>query len=315
MTRNVEIRHLRAYVAVAEELHFTRAAERLHVVQQTLSEQIRQLEAEVGVELVHRTTRKVELTPAGEVFLDHTRNILQSLDNAIVEATRTASGEEAHLRISYTPTLRAETLPLLVEAIHARAPGIRLTTCEAWPHEGVHGVSSGLFDATLARIPELAAGLACHLIRNEPLGVVLGRSHPAAREEMISVDALAEDVIAIWPRQISPGYYQMVEELFAGNFAHGKVYEFENFAREGFLSDTPARLEIAGGRAFQVAFETQYDPMPEAFVWRPISPAPLVGVQLVVREGPLSPALRSMIEIAHEVSAENGWMSEPQFAH
>lgn len=311
MSRNVEVRHLRAYVAVAEELHFTRAAERLHVVQQTLSEQIRQLEAEVGVELIHRTTRKVELTLAGDVFLDHARNILQSLENAIVETTRTASGEEGRLRISYTPTLRAETLPILVDAVHTRAPGIRLTTCEAWPHEGVHGVSSGLFDATLARIPELTAGLDCHLIRNEPLGVVLGRGHDAARESRVSVDLLAGDVVAIWPRQISPGYYQMVEELFADNFAQGRVYEFENFAREGFLSDTPARSEIAAGRAFQVAFKTQYDPMPEAFVWRPISPAPLVGVQLVVREGPLSPALRSLIQIAHEVSEENSWMSEP----
>lgn len=313
MAKNVEIRHLRAFVAVAEELHFTRAAERLHVVQQTLSEQIRQLEAEVGTELIHRTTRKVELTPPGEVFLRHARNILQSVENAIVETTRTAAGEEGHLRISYTPTLRAETLPMLVDAIHKRAPGIRLTTCEAWPHEGVHGVSSGLFDATLARIPELSEGLMCHLIRNEPLGVVLGRSHDAARKPTVSVDALGEDVIAIWPRQISPGYYQMVEELFAGNFASGRVYEFENFAREGFLSDTPARIEIAAGRAFQVAFETQYDPMPEAFVWRPIEPAPLVGVQLVVREGPLSPALQSMIEIAHEVSAENEWMPEPEY--
>jgi DNA-binding transcriptional LysR family regulator len=315
MSRNVEIRHLRAYVAVAEELHFTRAAERLHVVQQTLSEQIRQLEAEVGVELIHRTTRKVELTPAGEVFLDHARNILQSLESAIVETTRTASGEDGHLRISYTPTLRAETLPMLVEAIHARAPGIRLTTCEAWPHEGVHGVSSGLFDATLARIPELAAGLDSHLIRNEPLGIVLAGSHPAARESTVSVDALAGDVIAIWPRQISPGYYQMVEELFCDNFAHGRVYEFENFAREGFLSDTLARVEIAAGRAFQVAFKTQYDPMPEAFVWRPISPAPVVGVQLVVREGPLSPALHNLIQIANEVSEENGWMTDPALAH
>lgn len=311
MSRNVEIRHLRAYVAVAEELHFTRAAERLHVVQQTLSEQIRQLETEVGVQLIHRTTRKVELTPAGDVFLDHARNILQSLENAIVETMRTASGEEGHLRISYTPTLRAETLPMLVEAIHERAPGIRLTTCEAWPHEGVHGVASGLFDATLARIPELTAGLDCHLIRNEPLGVVLGCSHAAAEQSTVSVETLAGDVIAIWPRQISPGYYQMVEELFADNFAAGRVYEFENFAREGFLSDAPARSEIAAGRAFQVAFKTQYDPMPESFVWRPIEPAPLVGVQLVVREGPLPPALRILIQIAQEVSEENSWMSDP----
>ncbi len=311
MSNTVEIRHLRAFVTVADELHFTRAAARLHLAQQALSAQIRQLETELGVELLHRTTRKVELSPAGEVFLGHAQALLRGLEAAISETRRAASGEEGRVRIGYTPTLRAETLPLLVEAIHTHAPGIKLTTCELWPHEGIHGVASGLFDATLARCPEVTAGLACMVVRDEPLGVVLGRGHRLARRDTVPVSALAADVIAIWPREISPGYYQLVEEVFAETFAAGRVYEFENFAREGFLSDVVARMEIAAGRAFQVAFQTQYDPMPDDFVWRPIDPTPSVGVHLVYRDGPVSPSLQSVLEIVRTVSEEQAWLAPP----
>lgn len=310
MSGNVEIRHLRAFVAVAEELHFTRAAARVHVVQQTLSEQIRQLERELGTKLVHRTTRKVELTPAGEVFLGHARNLIDGLEGAIADAARTGSGHEGRLRISYTPTLRTETLPILVTGIRERAPEIKITTAETWPLEGIHGVANGLFDATLVRHPEITRDLSAHLLREEPLGVVLGRAHPSAHKDAISVDDVASDLIAMWPRELSPGYYKLVEDLFPEHFLTERVYEFEHFTRDGLLSDPAAHAGIKAGDAFQPAFETQYASIPEDFVWRPLEPAPLIGLHIVIRAGPTSPTLNRLLELAQEIGAEQGWLSE-----
>src|SRR5690348_10520802 len=98
----MELRHLRAFVAVAEERHFGRAADRLHMAQPPLSQQIRRLEAELGVELLHRTTRRVELAPAGEVLLERARGILADADAAADDARRAAEGEVGRLAIGFT---------------------------------------------------------------------------------------------------------------------------------------------------------------------------------------------------------------------
>ena len=110
---------------------------------------------------------------------------------------------------------------------------------------------------------------------------------------------------------MSQGYYKLVEELFRTNFEAGDVYEFEHFARDGFLTDPPARTKIEAGQAFQVAFESQYSPTPEGFAWRPLKPQPLVGVYIITREGPLTPVLRQLLAIGVAVSKEHGWLTNP----
>jgi DNA-binding transcriptional LysR family regulator len=306
---NVELRHLRAFAAVAEELHFTRAAERLHLAQQALSSQIRQLETVLGTQLFYRTTRKVELTPAGEVLLMHARRILDALETAWTETRQTGSGESGHLRVGYTPTVAAESLPRLAAGLRERFPAIKLTTCELWPHEAVNGVLTGLFDAALSRAAVLPDGLEAVTIRHEPLGVILGAAHRAARRPVVPVEELADDVLALWPRDLSPGFYELAAEAFPANRDAGRIYEFENFAREGFLDDVVARMEIAASRAFSVAFETQYEELPKDFVWRPIDPAPLIGLEIVHRAGRVPAPVRSLVETAREVAEREGWLA------
>jgi DNA-binding transcriptional LysR family regulator len=307
MSVNLELRHLRAFVAVAEELHFTRAAQRLHLAQQALSSQIRQLETELDAELFYRTTRKVELAPAGEVLLGHATSVLSAVDAAWAETAKAGRGETGTLRIGYTPTLAAETLPRLVAGLREGWPGLKLSSCELWPHEAVNGVVSGLFDVGLARFPVLPDDLDCVTVREEPLGVVLGAGHRLARGDVVPVEALANDVMAIWPRDISPGFYDAVTRSFPANVAAGRVYEFENFARQGFLSDVVARIEIAAGRAFQIAFATQYEPMPESFVWRPIEPMTRIGVHLFYRSGRVTPAVSALLAAVGPVAVQEGW--------
>src|SRR3954454_12290360 len=126
MGTGLELRHLRAFVAVAEELHFTRAAQRLHLAQQALSAQVRQLEDELGTQLFERTTRSVELTEAGRTLLAHAVPILASVSAAWEQTARAGGGEPGRLAASYTPTVAAEALPMIVDELHARYPAVRL---------------------------------------------------------------------------------------------------------------------------------------------------------------------------------------------
>ena len=122
----MELRQLRYFVAVAEERHFGRAAERLHIAQPPLSQQIRRFEAELGEPLLYRTTRSVELSPAGEVLLERAREILAAVDSAIDDARRAARGEYGRLAIGFTGSSTYEMLPSLAAALRHELPGVML---------------------------------------------------------------------------------------------------------------------------------------------------------------------------------------------
>jgi DNA-binding transcriptional LysR family regulator len=308
---NLELRHLRAFVAVAEELHFTRAARRLHLAQQALSVQIRQIEEELGTQLFARTTRSVELTEAGRTLYAHAVPILASVSAAWEQTARTGAGEIGRLAVCYTPTVADEALPLIVEELHARYPSVRLRTCEMWMAESVEAVTTGRFDVGLARCPVgLGDDLACASIREEPIGVVLGAGHPLAREDTVAVEALGWETLCIWPRELSPGFYDHVVSALRAHGFTGPVREFENLAREVLMSDAFARADVAACRAFSVAFETQYVPLPEEFAWRPLDPAPWVPVHMFWKRASNAAAL-NFTRLALDVAERGGWLAAP----
>jgi DNA-binding transcriptional LysR family regulator len=311
MNANLELRHLRAFVAVAEELHFTRAARRLHLAQQALSVQIRQIEDELGTQLFDRTTRSVELTEAGRTLYAHAVPILASVSAAWEQTARTGAGEIGRLAVCYTPTVADEALPLIVEALHARYPAVRLRTCEMWMAESVEAVTTGRFDVGLARCPVgLADDLECASIRDEPIGVVLGAGHALAREDTVAVEALGWETLCIWPRELSPGFYDHVLAALRAHGFTGPVREFENLARDVLMSDAVARADVAECRAFSVAFETQYDPLPEEFAWRALEPAPLVPLHMFWKRASNVPA-RNFTRLASDVAERAGWLGAP----
>src|SRR5690606_4486302 len=123
-TDHMELRHLRYYVAVAEERHFGRAAERLHMAQPPLSQQIRQLESELGLTLLTRTTRRVDLTPAGVAYLDRAREILAAVDDAGAEANRIASGRSGRLAVGCVGSATCSLLPDLARRLRAELPDV-----------------------------------------------------------------------------------------------------------------------------------------------------------------------------------------------
>jgi DNA-binding transcriptional LysR family regulator len=308
MQRNrVELRHLRAFVAVAEELSFSHAAKRLHLVQQSLSAQIRQLEDELGTQLFRRTTRKVELSDAGEALLAHARSILEALHTACEQTRRAAAGDAGRLTICYTPTLAAETLPRLVTELHSRHPGVTLQMCEMWQSESVNAVRTGRFDVGLARCPDVVDDVEYLRLREEPLGVVLGADHPLAGHDVVGLPGLARATLAIWPRALSPGFYDLVVGFFREHGFTGLIQEFEYLTSAVFHSDPAARKQIIEGTAFSVAFATQFDPVPDGFVWRPVAPAPLVPVHLFWRPAAGS-VVRNFLALTHDVGASAGWL-------
>jgi DNA-binding transcriptional LysR family regulator len=215
----VELRHLRYFVAVAEERHFGRAAERLHIAQPPLSQQIRRFEAELGEPLLYRTTRSVELSPAGEVLLERAREILAAVDSAIDDARRAARGEYGRLAIGFTGSSTYEMLPSLAAALRHELPGVMLDLRgELLTPAQVAQLIDGTLDLGLLRPPVHERGLTTEVLRSEPLIVVLPDSHPLAALESVPVERLKDEPFITYPSHFRSVLHDAVEDACA---AHG----------------------------------------------------------------------------------------------
>jgi DNA-binding transcriptional LysR family regulator len=189
----VELRHLRYFRAVAEELHFGRAAERLHIAQPPLSQQIRQLEAELGVTLLVRSTRKVELTPAGEAYLKRAVEILRAADDAAEQAQRIAGGTEGRLAIGCVGSATYSLLPRLVRAVGEALPGIDVSVRgEMLAPAQVTALLAGEIDLALLRPPVDHPGVVLETLRRDRLLVALPDAHPLADRDELRITDLRE---------------------------------------------------------------------------------------------------------------------------
>jgi DNA-binding transcriptional LysR family regulator len=199
-----ELRHLRYFVAVAEELNFSRAATRLHMAQPPLSVAIRQLEQELGTELFVRSTREVSLTDAGRVLLEGARRTLAEADRAVTAARRAGEGELGQLKLAFSWSARFETLPTLGQAFARQHPDVELLTQEMWNAEMASALRAGTLDAAISLCPELAADLNDEEIRTERPIAILAATHALADEETISIESLADAEFLLFPRELAP---------------------------------------------------------------------------------------------------------------
>lgn len=182
----VNLRHLRYFVAVAEERHFGRAADRLHMAQPPLSQAIRQLEAELGVELLHRTTRRVDLTEAGRAYLARARAILADVDEAAHEARRVAAGAVGHLAIGCVGSATYSLLPALSRRLATELPGVDFAfRGDMLAPDQVEALRSGEIDIALLRPPVADPSLAVTPLRRDRLVVALPADHPLAQRKQI----------------------------------------------------------------------------------------------------------------------------------
>lgn len=190
----MELRHLRYFVAVAEEGSVTVAAEkRLHTAQPSLSRQLRDLEAEVGVELFTRSARGVELTPAGHAFLDHARASLQEAGQAIAAARRAARPPKAEFSVGFLTGLEVDWLPQVTQILRAELPKIDFKVSSRYSPDLAEAVQNGELDAALLRL-EPQPDVSYEVIAKEPLVVVLPSDHALAEQPSIDPRDLEGEV-------------------------------------------------------------------------------------------------------------------------
>lgn len=221
-----ELRQLRYFVAVAEELHFSKAAKRLNIAQPPLSQQIRQLEIAVGATLFVRSTRRVELTPAGRVFLDGALRTLAEAERASEAARRASRGSFETLRVGFTEAAAFAALPSAVARFRERFPGVHLELQEdAGAAALIDAVHRDLVDVMIARGPVEASGLHTVTLLEERFCAALPETHPLARRARVPLKALAGEPMVLFPRRRSPAYYDLLIGMcrdagFTPNVAH-----------------------------------------------------------------------------------------------
>jgi DNA-binding transcriptional LysR family regulator len=282
----VELRHLRYFIAVAEELNFSRAAERMHMAQPPLSAAIRQLERDVGVDLFVRTTREVRLTDAGRAFLAGARRTLEDADRAAEDARRAEAGELGRLRIAFSWSTRFETLPALGRAFRASHPDVELLAQEMWNARMPPAFRNGSIDISLSVCPEIAAELELAPIRKERLVALLPAAHLLAREEAIPLSALADEDFIVFPREIAPRLHDAFMAIYrrAGFEPRVRNESFHTGWDLGVLAEIPAvgvaPQTVAGGLPdgiVGVALSEPTDALETCLVWRADDTSPAVA--------------------------------------
>jgi DNA-binding transcriptional LysR family regulator len=207
---DLEPRLLRYFMAVAKELHFSRAAARLYISQPALSNQIQHLERTLGTDLFVRTSRQVELTPAGRALLEEAPLALGALERAAERARLAGAGIAGTVRLGYAPMAGYETLGAILTAVEHNSPNVTVIATELFSTEIPARVLAGELDIGLALFPEPMRGVRSEPLRIEPLALLLGKHHRLADVDSIPLTSLENETLLLFPRELAPGYYDRV---------------------------------------------------------------------------------------------------------
>jgi DNA-binding transcriptional LysR family regulator len=285
----MELRQLRYFVAVAEELHFRRAAERLHISQPPLSQQIRSLEDELGFALLVRTRRRVQLTPAGEAFLRDARAILAELEGAVAAAQRIDAGQTGRLRIGFVGSALLSIVPGTVERFRSSRPGVAIELRERSTVDQLRAVAAGVIDVGLVRPPiEDEAGLRAETVLRERTVAALPVGHPLAALQRVPMRRLAAEPLVLFPRAQAPGFHDLLIEALAGAGGGPRVIQY-----------APEMLTIIG----LVAAGTGVSLVPasvsrlslDGVAYRPVTGAPRSELVAITRAGEDSALVRAFV--------------------
>src|SRR5215203_300269 len=215
----MELRHLRYFLAVAGELHFGRAAARLHIAQPPLSKQIQQLEREIGVELFVRSRRNVQLTDAGRVFEREVCNIFESLEKGILKTKLACRGEAGWLSIGFIGSSTYEVLPSVLRRFRKQYPEVELVLQEIQSSEQNQALQERRLHVTFARFPKPERGLIFETIYTEDLVVALPQSHPLSRKRSLKISDLADQPFILFPHPPSAHAENTIQVLLNGGLS------------------------------------------------------------------------------------------------
>ena len=218
----MELRHLRYYIAVADALNFTRAAEKLHVAQPALSKQVHDLEDEIGVDLFRRSQRGVTITAEGKLFLDEARRIVAAAEEAVKKTQALARGEFGELNIGYATTPTMEILPPALAAFQSAAPQVAVHLHDLAGNEICDGLRAGELEIGVSVRPreKTMHGLVFELLRTYSLSIAMSPKHPLAKSRSVSVASLLEHPLITYCKRDYEDYHTMLESVF---HAHGRM--------------------------------------------------------------------------------------------
>ena len=289
-----ELSQLRGFVAVAEELHFRRAAARLHMTQPPLTRQVQQLEHALGFPLLERSSRAVRLTPAGAVFLEEARRVLQMAANSALAARRVARGEAGAVTLGFTAASGYAVLPRLVALVRARLPEVEVNLREMVTREQVEALLAGQIDAGLLRPPVRQPGLRATLVEREELCVALPRDHALATPAGEALEAGALNGLPLVTYPPVEGRY--LHDVVMGVYRGAGVAP----ARVQHVSQTHSILPLVGiGLGIALVPRAAARLCPREVVLRPLSPRSPARVDLLFawREGAANPAALALREL------------------
>jgi DNA-binding transcriptional LysR family regulator len=206
----MDFRQLRYFVALADTLHFGRAAALMHISQPPLSRQIAALEEELGVQLFKRSTRQVELTAAGRHFHEQAVRIIEALNTAVRSTQATERGERGVLRVGFTMSVAWSVLPPLIKAYSDAYPGADIQLSEVLPRELNDALTSGSVDVGIAFPWQRPPGLEYLAVFTEPLCAVLPAGHRLAKPQTVNVSDLADEPFITFPAATAPALHEMV---------------------------------------------------------------------------------------------------------
>jgi DNA-binding transcriptional LysR family regulator len=211
----MELRHLRYFLAVAETLHFTKAAAQLHIAQPPLSRQIRELEEELGVTLFERIGRRVELSAAGEVFAERARQILAATASAVVDSQRAQRGEIGRLAVGFFEHAAYTVLPPVLRAFQLRFPNVEVELRWFPVVEQVAALMRGDIDLAFVRPVTNLDALSRATILREPFAVALPATHALARKATLSIADCAHERVMNYTQRLAPDYHATITRLCA----------------------------------------------------------------------------------------------------
>jgi DNA-binding transcriptional LysR family regulator len=288
-----ELRHLVYFREVARRLHFRKAAEALAIAQPALSRQVAQLEAALGIRLLVRTSRRVELTPAGAALLERIEPVLATLLRVPADMKAVAEGRVGRLRVAFTGLAMATVLPDILRGFHRRFPGIRLELNESPTSAQLAALKAGEIDCGFFHPDAPSPGIETRLLLLERNGVLLPSDHPLRGNKSVRLRDLADTPFVLFPRTHNPGFYDRVLASFAAAGVAPRI------AEEVWPRSNGVGLVRAGvGATFACPSEARH--LPQKVIFRTLAgPAPESRLVVGWRSAPPpSPALAALLEAA-----------------
>jgi DNA-binding transcriptional LysR family regulator len=288
-----ELRHLLTFREVARTLHFRKAAEALAIAQPALSRQVAQLESALGVRLFNRSSRKVELTPAGAALAERIEPVLSALARVPADMKAVSEGQVGRLRVAFTGLAMATVLPDILHGFHRRFPGIRVELNESPTSSQITALQAGEIDCGFFHPDAPTPGIGTTLLLRERNGVLLPSDHPLRDRRSLSLKDLGGTPFVLFPRTHNPGFYDRVLAAFAQAGVAPQI------AEEVWPRSNGVGLVRAGvGATFVCPSEARN--LPEKVLFRKLTgPAPesrlLVGWRTTP---PPPPALAALLEAA-----------------